>query len=125
MIIKKLFSPCSIMLVIYCGFFSTIANANDWYSQNDDKQHTGASFVIGAASEVYFDNLIYSNATCMTVGLAKEVRDQIAYHGFSKSDLGYDAVGCITGTLLSRFVMRGLSLSASGNSFALNYTAKF
>ncbi|SJL84123.1 hypothetical protein VPAL9027_02104 [Vibrio palustris] len=104
---------------------SSFANANNWYSERDDFQHTGASFVIGAASEVYFDNLLYSNATCMAVGVAKEVRDEIAYNGFSRSDIGYDLVGCVTGTVLSRFVMRGLSLSASSDRLSLNYQLEF
>ncbi|MFC3023714.1 hypothetical protein ACFODT_07745 [Vibrio zhugei] len=99
--------------------------ANNWYSERDDAQHTGASFVIGAASEVYFNNLLYSNASCMAVGVAKEVRDEISYGGFSNSDLGYDLVGCVSGTLLSRFVMHGLSISANDNRFSLNYQLSF
>lgn len=123
--IKKISSLITAALCFSFLALAPAANANNWYSQRDDIQHTGASFIIGAGSEIYFDNLLLSNATCMTVGLAKEVRDEIAYNGFSESDLGYDLVGCVTGTVLSRFVMHGLSFSASGNAFSLNYSARF
>jgi len=61
--------------------------------QNDKKLHFLGSTAIGAVSQTAFEHQGYSWATCMGVGLAKELTDDY----IDKKDLYADALGCALG----------------------------
>jgi len=65
--------------------------------EKDKQMHIGASAAIGVTSQYYFDSYAKSALTCMSVGVAKELYDEVDYGGFSKEDLLADAVGCAIG----------------------------
>lgn len=91
-------------LILLILFFSINANA----IEKDKVKHVSYSYVIGTGSELYFDNPIKSMTLCSSVGLGKEIYDQIDYNGFDHKDLMYDVIGCglgvLTGNLINFYV---------------------
>ena len=60
----------------------------------DKKLHFGFSAAIGAVAQGYTENVYYSGAICMGVGVAKEAYDEYSYGGWSWGDLLADGIGC-------------------------------
>lgn len=81
--------------------------------------------IIGSVAEAKMNNLALSTASCMAVGLAKEIKDEVSYGGFSTSDLGYDALGCVTGVVMTRYLVKGLYIKPSNGGAMLGYKRSF
>lgn len=75
------------------------------YAADDDKiMHFTASSAIGFAVNGYFEDHQTALAACVTVGLAKELYDQVDYGGFSGQDLVADALGCGLGVVSAEYL---------------------
>lgn len=112
-------------------FFSS-AQVSAGEESKDNALHLGASTLIGGASQYYFQNWKYSMATCVSVGLAKEVYDEVDNNNFSKKDLALDGIGCTLGVLASSLIwpndkdsQNKLSFSMADNEPALYYQYSF
>ena len=66
-------------------------------AERDKKLHFGFSAAIGAVAQGYTENVYYSTAICMGVGVSKELHDEYSYGGFDTKDLVADAIGCAVG----------------------------
>lgn len=78
-----------------------IACAPVYAIDQDKKLHFGASFGIGAISNVLITgkhDYWHSVALCLAVGTSKELYDEYDYGGFDLEDLGYDVGGCLLGS---------------------------
>lgn len=87
----------------------------------DKKKHLAVSYGLGLATTYYFKDPVYGFSSCLAVGLAKEIYDEIDYNGFDEKDLAYDALGCALGTL----TMKGLEFTFTHNSAAISYNYHF
>lgn len=90
--------------------------------ENDKILHAGVSTAIGAASYAYTEDYTTSMISCVAVGLAKEVYDEVDYGGFDEKDLMYDALGCATGIILMDY---GLSIKYDTSDVFLVYNMNF
>ena len=120
----------NITLINILLFSSAQGSAND--ESTDNALHLGASTLIGGASQYYFQNWKYSMATCVSVGLAKEVYDEADNRNFSKKDLALDGIGCTLGVLASSLIwpndkdsQNKLSFSMADNEPILYYQYAF
>ena len=87
-----------------------------------DKQlHFGVSTAIGAGAQVYHDNVLKSGLSCMGVGVAKEVIDEIDYGGFDEKDLIADAIGCAVGISGVKFIQ----IYQDGDAVGLGVNLKY
>lgn len=114
--------------ILICSSAETVANDD----ATDNVLHLGASTLIGGVSQYYFKNWKYSMATCVSVGLAKEVYDEVNNSGFSKRDLAIDGIGCTLGVLASSLIwpndkdsQNKLSFSVTHNEPSLYYQYSF
>lgn len=69
--------------------------------ESDKKMHFAVSAGLGFAANSIMDDYRYSMASCMAVGVAKEVYDEIDYGGFSEKDLVADLLGCGVGVVVN------------------------
>lgn len=120
----------NITLINILFFSSAQVSASDESTNN--ALHLGASTLIGGASQYYFQNWKYSMATCVSVGLAKEVYDEVDNSGFSKKDLAFDGIGCTLGVLATSLIwpndkdsQNKLSFSMTNNEPSLYYKYSF
>lgn len=120
----------NITLINILLFSSAHVSAND--ESTDNALHLGASTLIGGASQYYFQNWKYSMATCVSVGLAKEIYDEADNSNFSKKDLALDGIGCTLGVLASSLIwpndkdsQNKLSFSMADNEPILYYQYAF
>lgn len=120
----------NITLINILLFSSAQVSAND--ESTDNALHLGASTLIGGASQYYFQNWKYSMATCVSVGLAKEIYDEADNSNFSKKDLALDGIGCTLGVLASSLIwpndkdsQNKLSFSMADNEPILYYQYAF
>lgn len=66
--------------------------------ERDKKLHLAASTAISGVSMVVTEgDWKTSLVTCGSVGLGKELLDEVIYGGFSGEDLAYDTAGCLLG----------------------------
>ena len=105
------------MIILSVLYFST----NSFAMEKDKLMHFSVSTSIGLFSELAIDDPLKSIALCSSVGLAKEVYDQIDYNGFSKKDLLYDALGCGLGV----FTGNRLKFHFSNKDFLVSYNYDF
>ena len=120
----------NITLINILLFSSAQISASD--ESTDNALHLGASTLIGGASQYYFQNWKYSMATCVSVGLAKEIYDEADSRNFSKKDLALDGIGCTLGVLASSLIwpndkdsQNKLSFSMADNEPILYYQYAF
>lgn len=120
----------NITLINILLFSSAQISASD--ESTDNTLHLGASTLIGGASQYYFQNWKYSMATCVSVGLAKEIYDEADNSNFSKKDLALDGIGCTLGVLASSLIwpndkdsQNKLSFSMADNEPILYYQYAF
>jgi len=71
-------------------------------------------------------------AACVSVGLAKEVYDEVKSSAFSKKDLALDGIGCTLGVLATSLIwpndkdsQNKLSFSMTNNEPSLYYNYSF
>ena len=87
-------------------FFQQSAHAID----NDKKLHFGASSGIGLSSTLVFEKPLNSFLACSSVGLVKEIYDEIDYGGFDEKDIFYNLAGCALGVTIGegskRFILK-------------------
>ncbi|KDM91037.1 hypothetical protein EA58_14915 [Photobacterium galatheae] len=72
--------------------------------ENDKLKHLTTSGVIGFTANEIFQNYEKALASCLFMGTAKEIYDEIDYRGFSGSDLAADVLGCGIGVMSSEFL---------------------
>lgn len=83
--------------------FSKNSFADYDFSPAEDKlKHFGVSSVIGFGANYVFTDWRKAFGTCTTIGIAKEVYDQVDYGGGSVEDIVYDIAGCVVGVSLSQ-----------------------
>ena len=92
---------------------------------NDDQYHIVVSVVIGGGAQYFLRNWKYSMAACLSVGLAKEVYDQVDYGGFSKKDLAKDAIGCTMGVLASSYIRPNDKNKTNDLAFSFSSTGAY
>lgn len=73
-----------------------IASSQALAVEEDKVKHFAVSGAIGASMQLYTEDWKTSMATCVGVGLAKELYDNV----FSEKDLVADVLGCSVGVLL-------------------------
>lgn len=70
----------------------------------DKIKHVSVSAAITVSAYQVFEGTdnpwLYAQASCLAVGVAKEIYDEIDYGGFDMDDLAADAVGSLAGSLL-------------------------
>lgn len=81
---------------------SAMASADDWTGDDKNKHFAGSAAMALAATVVFKDSehpVLYPFAAALAVGLAKEIRDEVATNGsgFSYKDLAADALGAALG----------------------------
>lgn len=89
--------------------------------EQDKLLHAGVSTVIGGVAYTYTESWLLSMSGCMTVGVVKEVYDEIDYGGFDHKDLIADGVGCLFGT----FVSDTFIVTSDGDEMVINYKVSF
>ncbi len=90
--------------------------------ERDKQLHLGVSAVVGATTQYHTADWKTGMIVCTTVGLLKEVKDEIVYGGFDTKDLAYDVVGCTAGVLIGE---AGLYLFKEKNVLGIGYKLKF
>ncbi|QXN60125.1 hypothetical protein KUA24_58 [Vibrio phage HNL01] len=109
----------NLLLTTLLIFLPLTANA----LENDKKLHLGASFVIGGGVQWVTEDWKTSMITCTSIGLVKEVADEVSYGGFDTKDLAADVVGCTVGVLVADY---GLYLyQDEGDATGVGYQFKF
>ena len=76
-----------------------LASTSTTAVEYDKKLHFVGSVIIGSVTQVAVEDWRVSAATCMAIGIAKEVYDEYSYGGFDTKDLLFDAAGCALGVL--------------------------
>ncbi|CAH9017303.1 conserved hypothetical protein [Vibrio phage 150E35-1] len=89
--------------------------------ERDKVLHVSASVLIGATSEIYFEDAYKSTALCMGVGLAKELYDEYDYGGFDTQDLVADAIGCAIGVYTGYQINVWTDNDVTGVSYTYNF----
>lgn len=95
-----------------------IASSQALAVEEDKVKHFAVSGAIGASMQLYTENWKTSMATCVGVGLAKELYD----NGFSEKDLVADLVGCSVGVLLGD---TALKVWSQDDSIGIQYNLRF
>lgn len=95
-----------------------IASSQAFAVEEDKVKHFAISSAIGASMQLYTENWKTSMATCVGVGLAKELYD----NGFSEKDLVADLVGCSVGVLLGD---TALKVWSQDDSIGIQYNLRF
>ncbi|HHJ3076532.1 TPA: hypothetical protein ACPVZG_000322 [Vibrio parahaemolyticus] len=103
------------------GFICIGASAMD----EDKVKHLATSSVIGFTANGIFQDYETALASCVAIGVAKEVYDQIDYRGFSGSDLAADALGCGIGVISSEFLGFQLGYKELGDAKMVTFNLKF
>ncbi|MGD1527139.1 hypothetical protein [Vibrio owensii] len=98
------------------SLFSTSAFA----LEKDKKQHLAVSAAISFATQSVVDDYRISMATCATVGLAKEIYDEVDYGGFSERDLVADLIGCGAGIALNEVTGLKFNVNSLPGGYMLN-----
>ncbi len=109
-----------IILSTLCVLSTTMPNVNA--VERDKQYHLGISAVVGATTQYHTADWKTSMIVCTTVGLLKEVKDEIVYSGFDTKDLAYDVVGCTVGVLIGE---TGLYLFKEKDVLGIGYKLKF
>lgn len=91
----------------------------------DKMKHLATSTVIGFTANGIFQTYEAALASCIAIGVAKEVYDQIDYRGFSGSDLAADALGCGIGVVSSEFLGFQLGYKEFGDAKMFTFNLKF
>jgi len=80
----------------------------------DKIKHASVSAAITVSARQVFDDTdspwLYAHASCLAVGVAKEIYDEIDYGGFDMEDLAADAAGSLAGSLLGMQFESGMKL---------------
>lgn len=89
-------------LIVSLILLSGLAHADDWTGDDKNKHFAGSALMGVAASVAFKDSdhpVLYPMAAVLAVGLAKEIRDEVAPagSGFSYKDLAADALGAALG----------------------------
>ncbi|MCY9861313.1 hypothetical protein OTK49_02130 [Vibrio coralliirubri] len=92
---------------------------------NDKIMHLTASSAIGFAANGYFDNHQDALVTCLSVGLAKEIYDEIDYGGFSGQDLVADAIGCGLGVVSAEYLGFRLGFERNEGASMITFNVDF
>jgi uncharacterized protein YfiM (DUF2279 family) len=87
----------------------------------DKKLHAGVSAVIGSVSQVVTKDTLKSSTICMSLGVAKELYDEVKYEGFDEKDLLADTIGCAVGIL----GVKSVQLYKEDGSLGLRLNVKF
>ena len=97
--------------------------------EKDKKMHFVFSSVIGAGATGITKNAWTGFTACSSVGLGKEVFDEISYGGFSGADLAYDLGGCgLSSWLTSKGIddIKPVTYNDNGSTgISLNYIYRF
>lgn len=96
-------------------------NATAAHMQDDKAKHMTGSAVIGGLAQYAFDDTTAAMATCMGVGLGKELYDQYDYGGFDAKDLVADGLGCAIGIA----GVKAITISIEDDVTSINYQIKF
>lgn len=99
-----------------------IASSQALAVEEDKVKHFAVSGAIGASMQLYTEDWRTSMATCVGVGLAKELYDQYDYNGFSEKDLVADVLGCSVGVLLGD---TALKVWSQDDSIGIQYNLRF
>ncbi|ACG60362.1 gp40 putative lipoprotein [Iodobacter phage PhiPLPE] len=88
----------------------SLAYADDWTGDDKNKHFSGSAALGVAASLAFKDSehpVIYPFAAVLAIGLAKEIRDEVAPagSGFSYKDLAADALGAALGVSIGNGVL--------------------
>ena len=103
-----------IILFVCLLLISLNANALD----RDKQLHLGASTMLGSASYIVFkDDTTKALASCLSIGLAKELYDEYDYGGFDSKDMVANAIGCGIGYSVSH----GIDVLFFDNTIHLHY----
>lgn len=95
-----------------------IASSQALAVEEDKVKHFAVSGAIGASMQLYTEDWKTSMATCVGVGLAKELYDNV----FSEKDLLADLVGCSVGVLLGD---TALKVWSQDDSIGIQYNLRF
>jgi putative lipoprotein len=110
-------------LIISLLLLSGLAQADEWTGK-DKKQHFAGSALMGVAASAAFKDsdhpVLYPMAAVLAVGLAKEIRDEVATSGsgFSYKGLAADALGAALGVSVGNAM-----IYATRNT--INFTGKW
>lgn len=100
------------------------ASSNAFAIEDDKIMHFTFSYAIGAASSHFISNPFTSLAACNSIGLAKEIYDEIDYGGFSKDDMIANFSGCATGMISYKLIGHAIHISPN-NDNGLNLKLKY
>ncbi|BAV80936.1 hypothetical protein [Vibrio phage RYC] len=103
------------------GILLSVISYNCIALEEDKQKHIAVSTVISSGVQYTYDDWKLSMASCMAVGLGKELYDEYDYGGFDEKDLVADLAGCTLGT----FVTKGLTSWYEDGTLYLNYEMKF
>ena len=97
---------------------------------NDDFLHIGVSALVGGVGQYYLQDWRYSMATCLSIGVAKELYDKVDNKDFGKRDFALDAAGCALGVLATSYFWPSdspnkLSFSMRDDETSLQYNYLF
>lgn len=97
-------------LIISLLVLSGLAHADDWTGEDKNKHFAGSALMGVAASVAFKDSdhpVLYPMAAVLAVGLAKEIRDEVATSGsgFIYKDLAADALGAALGVSVGNGVI--------------------
>ncbi|AGG57811.1 hypothetical protein VPBG_00039 [Vibrio phage helene 12B3] len=107
---------------LHLAILTLLISGNVYAIDHDKKLHLGVSTAIGAFTQYQVDDWKNSMAVCGSVGLVKEVVDEVRYGGFDTEDLAYDMVGCSIGVIIGDY---GLTLSKEQDTVSAHYEVKF
>ena len=97
-------------LIISILLLSGLAHADEWTGDDKNKHFVGSAALGVVASVAFKDSdhpVLYPMAAVLAVGLAKEIRDEVAPagSGFSYKDLAADALGAALGVAVGNGVI--------------------
>lgn len=100
---------------------TTLLSFNALAIDKDKQLHFGVSAVIGAGSQLYFEDTTKSALACMGVGVAKELIDEHDYGGFDEKGLIADTIGCAVGISGVKFIQ----IYQDGDAVGLGVNLKY
>ena len=91
--------------------------------EEDKAKHLAVSAGLGFAANTVFDSHEVALASCMGVGLAKELYDEYSYGGFDGRDFVMDSLGCALGVVSSECI--GLKIGVGKQNDAHMVTLQY
>ncbi|MDC5812481.1 hypothetical protein OPW07_22400 [Vibrio europaeus] len=87
---KLLLSTCVVLTVISPQVFAE----TDFTPSKDKLYHLSGSALLGFGTNYVLKDWRHAFGTCVTIGLAKEIYDEVDYGGGSTADMAYNIIGC-------------------------------